>query len=210
MGTWALGLFTIGCAIIVSCGGSSDDDDGDGSTAGTSSTSGSSTGGSSTAGTSSSGGSGASAGTSSGGTAAGGMAAGGSEAGGAPPSGGGDGPDFPGGGEGPTFPGAGGAGSDECPATEPEAGEACTLPRQVDCDYAETTCNCVRQGGQGQGMRVWECGDGTTDGAGGQGGGPGFGQAECPDDAQDDDECTGTGLCTGQQCFCVNDTVNCF
>jgi hypothetical protein len=79
----------------------------------------------------------------------------------------------------------------------------------VDCDYADVTCNCRRSGGgQGQGTRAWDCGE--DDGPGAGGAGPGLGDAVCPADAQDDDECTGAGLCEGQECFCLNGTVNCF
>jgi hypothetical protein len=220
MGHWALGLFTLGSAIVVSCGGSSEDGEGMNGTAGTSASSGS--GGSATAGT------GGTAGTGTSGSATGGIGGTTPAAGGDGPElpgGGGDGPSFPGaGGDGPTFPGAGGdgptfpgAGGDgpttTCPATQPTDGEACTVLGFVGCDYADITCTCRRMGGgQGQGMRTWDCGAEGAGGAGpGAGGaGPGLGNAECPADAVNDDECTGTGLCSGQQCFCVNGTVNCF
>lgn len=203
MGLWGLSLLTVSCAIVVSCGGSSDDGEG-GPAGGTSSASGSGTGGSAGS---------ATAGTSTGGTTSsggsGGSGTSGSASGGTPPGGGGDGPDFPGGGgDGPDFPGAGGDGpTTMCPATEPMNGDACTLPGAIDCEYADVTCNCRRMGGGQQGNRAWDCGE---DGPGGEGGGPGFGEAECPENAQDEDACTGTGLCPGQQCFCADGEVNCF
>lgn len=205
-GLLALGLFTIGGALTVSCGGSSDDGGGPNGTAGSTSSSGSGTGGSTTAGTSATGGT-STGGTSTGGTSAAGTSTGGTSTGGTGNAGG-EGPGFPGGGEGPDFPGFGGEGNTPmCPAAQPMDGDACTLQGFLDCDYGDVTCNCRRTGGQGQDTRAWDCGEG---GPGAGGAGPGFGDAVCPENAEDDDACTGTGVCEGQSCFCFEDTVNCF
>jgi hypothetical protein len=203
-GLWALNLITIGTALIISCGGSSDD--GDTTTGGSSSTSGSSTGGSASGGTSSAGST--SGGTTSAGTSStAGTTTGGTGSGGTGNNAGGDGPGPGAGGDGPSAGGNGNA--DECPASQPTDGAECEVPGFMGCDYGDITCRCQRQqGGQGQGARTWNCDDGGNNGAGGDNG---FGDATCPANAEDGDACTGTGLCTGQQgCVCFNEEVNCF
>ena len=208
-GLVALGLFAFASVNIVNCGGSSDDsgDTGTSGKGGSKSTAGAST----TAGT----GSGTTAGTSSGGTGSGtaGSAAttagtsstggntgtaGNATTGGRPSNNGGDGNNNAGG-DGNTAPG--------CPVTQPTDGAMCmqTQGQQNGCDYGDVTCRCRRANGGGN-MRTWQCDD-----AMGNGGAPGgFGQATCPANAQDGDTCTGTGLCTGQQCFCAQGMTNCF
>ena len=195
-GLWALGMFTLAGAVTISCG-SSDDDDDSGPTGGTSSTAGSSTGGSATGGTANPGaGTSTTAGTATGGTSNPGGGTNGTA--GTNNNQAGDGPG----------PGAGGDGNAPgCPATMPTDGSMCTQQQGggfQGCPYGDQTCRCQRMGG-GQ-MRRWNCDDAM--GAGG--GGPGGGTVTCPADAMNDDECTGTGLCPGQQCACFNDNVTCF
>jgi hypothetical protein len=74
------------------------------------------------------------------------------------------------------------------------------------CTYGDQVCRCTRQGQQ---MRSWQCDTAQNPGAGGDNGG--FGDATCPDNAMDNDACTGAGPCPGQQgCFCFQEMVNCF
>jgi len=193
-GLYGLGLLVTAAALSISCSG----DDGDGDSGGTSgsSTSGASTGGTPSASGNSSGGnstSGAStAGNSSSGSNNGGSNNGGSNNGGNNNQGGDGGPDPQGG---------GGPGGEDCP--DAADGDDCDRPGgfQNSCTNSmDETCFC----GQND---EWTCiGD-----IGQGGGGPGGGDVTCPDNAMDDDECTGTGMCPGQQgCVCFNDTVNCF
>lgn len=187
-----LGLFTIAGAVTVSCGGSSDDDNdsagGTSSTsAGTSSTSAGTTSKAGTAGTN-----GSSGGTSNG--------AGGTGNGGRNNNGG----TFNTGG---FFMGLGGAGFDvpSCPDGTKSGGECTPDAEEVACQLNDTTfCGC-RAGDE----PTWLCIDPNDFGQGGQG--PGLFEADCPDDAETGDACTGLGLCTGQQCVCGQDSkVTCF
>jgi hypothetical protein len=79
----------------------------------------------------------------------------------------------------------------------------------LGCTYGDQTCRCQRGNGQNA-MRTWVCQATQNPGAGGDNGG--FGQATCPDNAMTGDDCTnGPGICTGQQCFCNNQSkVQCF
>ncbi len=199
-GLWALGLFTLAGTTIVNCGGSSDDGDDTGTSgqAGTKTTAGSSsTGGATTAGTSSTGGNTGTAGSSTAGT--GGTGTAGTNSGTAGDSNQGGANDNPGAGGGDNSPG--------CPATMPADGSMCTQENNVrgGCDYGAMNCRCARNGG-GQ-MRSWQCEDANL-GAGGDNGG--FGNATCPANAMDGNDCTGFGLCPGQAtCFCFQGNVNC-
>jgi hypothetical protein len=191
----AMGLFTLAGAVTISCGGSSDEDNDTGSTAGTAGTT-------STAGTTGNGGTTSTAGTTSnGGTTNNTAGTTNNTAGTTNNNGGAVDP----GTGGATDPGAGGAAAEGCPATMPADGSMCMQgdsPLQ-GCDYGDTTCACRRAGGQ---MREWQCEDANA-GAGGAGG---LGDAVCPADAMDGEPCTGTGLCAGQQCFCDGEETNCF
>jgi hypothetical protein len=207
-GLLALGMFTIAGAVTISCGGSSDTTDNNGSTAGTTSTAGNGTGGNSTAGTPSGGGTtNNNAGTTNnnGGTAN--NNGGNTTTGGTNNNAGGDngGPAAAGDNAGP---GAGGAGPMGCPATQPMDGDACMRGDGgfLGCTYGDQNCRCQRGNGQNA-MRTWQCNDATGAGGAGPGGG-----ATCPADAMTGDDCTnGPGLCAGQQCFCGNnDMVTCF
>ena len=190
-----MGVFTLGGAATISCGGGTDDitlfaagTSGTTATAGTTATGGmTSTGGttSHTAGTTNN-----TAGTTTNNTAgSNNNTAGTSNTGGSsnPGTGGAPGSD------------AGGAGPDGCPATMPADGTMCAQgdsPFQ-GCDYGDMNCRCRRANGGGQ-MRAWQC-----DAAQGA-------DVVCPADAMDGDPCTGQGLCAGQQCFCNNEQTNCF
>jgi hypothetical protein len=195
------GLFTLAGAVTISCGGSSDEDNGNGSTAGTTSNTAGTT--SSTAGTTGNGGTTSTGGTTSNtagttnntaGTTNNTAGTNNNNGGAADPGTG-----------GAADPGTGGAAADGCPASMPADGSMCMQgdsPFQ-GCDYGDMNCRCRRANG-GQ-MREWQC-----EAAQGAGGAGNFGDAVCPADAQDGDPCTGTGLCAGQQCFCNNEETNCF
>ncbi len=204
-GLVALGLFALAGVNIVNCGGSSDDSSSSTSTSGKGGTK-------STAGSSSTGGGTSTAGSSSGGSATGtagsaASTAGNSSTGGTPGTAGNTGTagrNNQGGAN--DNPGAGGAdNAPGCPAAMPADGSMCTQMNQVrgGCDYGDMNCRCARANG---GMRTWQC-----DGAIGAGGAPGgFGQATCPANAKDGDDCTGFGQCTGQPtCFCFQGNTNC-
>jgi hypothetical protein len=206
-GLWALGMFTIAGAVTISCGGSSDSDDTNGNTtAGTTSTAGNGTGGS-TAGTTNSGGgtTNTTAGTSNNaGTAN--NNGGNTTTGGTNNNAAGDNTG-PGAGGDNGGPGAGGNGPMGCPATQPADGATCMRGDGgfLGCTYGDQNCRCQRGNGQNA-MRTWQCND--ANGAGGAG--PG-GTVTCPDAAMDGDDCTGIGMCPGQQgCVCFNENVNCF
>lgn len=197
-GLFGLGLLVAAGTVTVSCGGSdgdTDDSGGSSSTAGTSATAGSSNGGSSngtagstngTAGTNNNGGN-------TNGTAGTNNNNGGNTNGGRNNQGG-EGPIF-GGGEG-NIPG--------CPATQPMDGSDCerTQQNRFGCPYDNIVCQCQGQ----QDNRTWSCEE--PQGFGGAG--PDFGDATCPDNAMSGDDCEGTGLCDGQQCFCNDGNVMCF
>lgn len=196
-GLLGLGLFVVAGAVTISCGGSDGDSDETGGSSGTtagSSTGGSNGGSSSTAGSSNNGGSNSNGGSSNnnGGTNSNGGTNNNNQ-----------------GGEGPA---AGGAGSSECPATEPMDGAECSLMGfQPPCVYGDVACTC-----RGRNNRTWNCD--TVNGAGGAGPDFGFGGAgpdipqadSCPANAMTGDDCTGQGQCPGQQCFCANGNVFCF
>jgi hypothetical protein len=195
-------------AVIVSCGGSSDDNNSGGAGSGNNGAgSGNNTAGNSTAGSSSSAGSGNNSSGSGNNTAGSGNNTAGTGTGGTGNNNGGTANNA--GGDGPTNPGAGGDGPAGCPATQPPANTACMRGDGgfMGCAYGDQTCRCQR--GQNN-MRTWVCAATQNPGAGGDNGG--FGQATCPANAQDGDACSnGPGLCTGQQCFCTqNNMVNCF
>jgi len=187
-GLLALGLFAVAGMVTVSCGGSSDSDD-DNGTAGTS------------AGTTSKAGNSAAGTTSSTAGTANGTGGTGNGNGGTANNNGGRNNNNGGAND---FPGLGGAGFDVpgCPAGAAD-GATCAAGDPQACQLNDTTyCGCRGT--------TWTCLDPGDLGAGGAG--PVFGQATCPAGAKTGDACTnGPGLCTGQQCFCgQNSMVTCF
>lgn len=198
---FGVGLFIVAGALTVSCGGSDGGDD--------SNTSGSSTGGS-TAGTNTAGSSTAGTNNNTGGTNSntGGTnnptAGSNNNNGGTNNNTGGDdnGP-FPEGGD-TGFPGFGGEGNFGCPATQPTGECERNFSNRFGCPYdgGAIVCECNGQ----QGDREWECGEPDQGQGGGNGG---FGDVTCPDNAMTDGECTGTGLCPGQPCFCNDGELFC-
>ncbi len=201
-GLLALGLFTLGGILTVSCGGSSGSDD-ENTTAGKTSTGGAT----STAGTTSGAGTTSTAG--SGNNTAGSdnnTAGTGNNNGGTGNNNGGAGNDNQGGDN--NFPGFGGAGTiPGCPTAQPTDGAECMREgiNRFGCPYDDGAMVCTCEGQQQN--RTWNC-EAPNQGQGGDNGG--FGQATCPANAEDDAPCTGQGMCTGQACFCNNGQTICF
>jgi hypothetical protein len=196
----AMGLFTLAGAVTISCGGSSDEDNGNGSTAGTAGTTAGTT---STAGTTGSGGKTSTGGTTNNTAGTTNNTAGttNNNAGGAVDPGAGGATD-PGAG-GAFNPGAGGAGFavPDCEAGVMD-GDMCTRTQNGSnsCVMGDSTfCTC-----RGRNTQTWRCD--TFGGAGGAGGGV----VDCPANAMTGDDCTGQGLCSDQQCFCNGETTLCF
>lgn len=204
-GLLALGLFTLGGILTVSCGGSSGSDD-ENTTAGKTSTGGAT----STAGTTS--GAGATSTAGSGNNTAGSDNTAGTannNGGAGNNNNGGAGNDNQGGDN--NFPGFGGAGTvPGCPADQPANDATCMREgfNRFGCPYNDGAIVCSCEGPQQ--MRVWNC-DAPDQGQGGADGG--FGQATCPADADVGADCSdGPGLCSNQNCICgENDKISfCF